>query len=56
MHGVIHEFILSPAIDGSMTFVAVHLFVRITDINGMGIRLLGQNSDFILLLHLFFYD
>jgi hypothetical protein len=34
----------------------VHLFVRIIHIDGMGIRFLGQNSEFILLHHLLFYE
>jgi hypothetical protein len=39
-----------------MAVTTVHLFVRITYINGMGIRLLGQYSEFILLLSPEFYE
>ena len=40
-----------------MAFAAVHLFVRITNIDdGMGISFLGQNRLCILLLHLFLYE
>src|SRR5271157_343090 len=39
-----------------MAVTTVHLFVRITDINWVGIRILGQYSEFIFLPSLNLYE